>query len=59
VKKFETEILSKLLFGRGLEVLFELLENSKQVIEFSGVGYFLTIKDLRLPTERFVLVSPA
>ena len=58
MKKFETEILSKLLLNSGLEGLFELLENSKPIIEFSGVGYFLTIKDKRLPTQRYVLDSP-
>jgi hypothetical protein len=58
VKIFEIEILSKLFLNNGLDDQIEILENSNSVIEFSGVGYFLTIKDKRLPIARMVLDSP-
>ena len=58
VKEFETEILSKLLLANGLEELCKLVEKSTPVIDFSGVGYFLTIKDKGIPMERYVLDRP-
>lgn len=58
MKKFEIEILSKLLLDNCLEGHIQILESSNSVIYFSGVGYFLTIKDKRLPVKRRVLDCP-
>jgi hypothetical protein len=58
MEKFEIEILSKLLTENGFGGYCGLLETSKPYIEFSGAGYFLSIKDESLPSERTVLDNP-
>jgi hypothetical protein len=58
VKKFELDILFKLLSHSGLEALYEILKESEPIMESSGAGYFLFIRDSRLPSERIVLSEP-
>jgi len=58
MKKFEVKILTKLLKEKGLDEFIELLKSPKFDIDYSGVGYFLTIKDDKIPSERIVLDTP-
>lgn len=59
MEKFEIKILSKLLKENGFGGLCSLLETSEPTIEFSGAGYFLSIKDDKIPLERTVLDTPS
>jgi len=57
VKDFEREIITELL--RASELKYYSIYNEVDVsIEYSGVGYFLTVKDPMLPTHRIVLNDP-
>lgn len=58
MKEFERKIISELLEKSELKdiVLYEVLDCEE--LEFSGAGYFLTIKDPALPKRRIVLNDP-
>ena len=58
MKEFERKIIGELLEMSDLKniVLTGLTDN--EVVEFSGAGYFLTIKDPMLPKHRIVLNRP-
>ena len=57
MKKFEIEIIRQLLLDSDLEGLLPILDSPRAVVEFSGVGYFITVRNYRLPTTRRVLDS--
>lgn len=58
MKEFEINILQELLNQNDLRNI-QLSEVFKdEVVEFSGAGYFVTIKDKRLPIQRVVLQKP-
>ena len=59
MKEFEKNIVNELLNTPELKSVVHsgILDN--ETTEFSGVGYFLTIKDSELPKERIVLDKPA
>ena len=58
MKSFEREIINELLSG-GESTANELSEQaSEEIVEFSGAGYFLTLKDAALPEDRVVLNNP-
>lgn len=58
MKEFERTIIGELLEMSELKniALSEAADN--EVVEFSGSGYFLTIKDSMLPKHRIVLNRP-
>lgn len=58
MKEFERKIITGLLEESELKniALSETADN--EVVEFSGAGYFLTIKNPALPKHRIVLDSP-
>lgn len=58
MKEFEQKIIAELLEVSELKniALSEAADN--EVVEFSGAGYFLTIKDPLFPKHRIVLDSP-
>ena len=53
MKEFEHEIISKYLLSKNLHA--ELKGETE--IEYSGVGYFLTVTDPKLPKEHMILSS--
>ncbi len=58
MKDFEREIINELL-SSGESKAIELSEQaSEKVVEYSGAGYFLTLKDPALPEGRLVLDKP-
>ena len=58
MKKFERKIIQELLEACP-DIHYSLKdEYREEKIEYSGVGYFLTIKDELLPINRFVLSTP-
>ena len=58
MKEFERQIIHELreMSGLGNILLSETADN--EVVEFSGAGYFLTIKYSRVPKDRIVLDRP-
>ncbi|EHZ2552461.1 hypothetical protein K5N22_004100 [Vibrio vulnificus] len=58
MKCFERDIIDELLSsekGRGIEFSEKLKE---ETVDYSGAGYFLTLKDPALPKNRVVLDKP-
>jgi uncharacterized protein (UPF0248 family) len=58
MKEFERKIIGELLEMSGLRNIVLSREVENEVVEFSGAGYLLTIKDSILPKHRIVLDSP-
>ena len=58
MKVFEREIIDELLSNREGESIVIPKQESEEVIDFTGAGYFLTLKDLALPKHRIVLDKP-
>ena len=58
MKKFERQIIGELLEMSELKDIVISGAADNEVVEFSGAGYFLTIKDPMLPKHRIVLDSP-
>ncbi|MEW8119933.1 MAG: hypothetical protein AB2792_22455, partial [Candidatus Thiodiazotropha sp.] len=58
MKHFERKIIGELFEMSELKniPLSEVADN--EVVEFSGAGYFVTIKDSMLPKRRIVLDRP-
>jgi len=59
MKDFENQVVLALLRAKGLEGLFDILTSAtNEEFDYTKVGYYLTIKDPRLPVERYVLDEP-
>jgi hypothetical protein len=58
MKEFERKIIAELLEESELKNIALSGAMDNEVVEFSGAGYFLTIKDPVLPKHRIVLDSP-
>jgi len=58
MKEFERKIIAELLEESELKNIALSGAVDNEVVEFSGAGYFLTIKDPVLPKHRIVLDSP-
>lgn len=58
MKEFERKIISKLLEMSGLKNIVLSGAADSEVVEFSGAGYFLTIKAPMLPKHLIVLDRP-
>lgn len=58
MKEFERKIIGELLEMAELKNIVLSGAGDNEVVEFSGAGYFLTIKDLMLPKHRIVLDRP-
>lgn len=58
MKEFERKIIAELLEESELKNIALSGEPDNEVVEFSGAGYFLTIKDPVLPKHRIVLDTP-
>ena len=58
MKEFERKIIAELLEKSELKNIALSGAVDNEVVEFSGAGYFLTIKDPVLPKHRIVLDSP-
>jgi len=58
MKNFEKEIIVELL-GNSKSELIPLLEKEfNEAIEYTGVGYFLTIKHADFPVQHSILTDP-
>ncbi len=58
MKDFERTIINELISGNGSNaIVFPESENG-ETVEFTGAGYFLTLKDSTLPISRVVLDKP-
>ena len=58
MKDFERTIIDELLSSSGISSLELSQQATKEIIDFSGAGYFLTLKDPALPKSRIVLDKP-
>lgn len=58
MKEFELNIIAELLEESELKNIDFSDATDNEVVEFSGAGYFLTIKNPALPQHRIVLDSP-
>ncbi len=59
MKDYEKQVARTLLEAAGLGELLDVLVNAvDEEYEYTGVGYFLTIKHMDLPAERQVLDKP-
>ena len=58
MKEFERKIINELLEMSELKGIVLSGGTDNEVVEFSGAGYFLTIKDSMLPKHRIVLNRP-
>ncbi len=59
MKDYEKQIAKTLLKHAGLDTLIDVIVNtSDEDYEYTGHGYYLTIKNPSLPTERHVLNAP-
>jgi len=58
MKEFERNIISELLEKSEVNNVVLTGAADNEVVDFSGAGYFLTIKDPMLPKHRIVLNSP-
>ncbi len=58
MKDFERKILAELLEKTELKNIELSVDTANEVVEFSGAGYFITIKNPMLPKHRLVLDSP-
>ena len=58
MKEFERKIIAELLEESELKNIALSGAVDNEVVEFSGAGYFITIKDPVLPKHRIVLDSP-
>ena len=58
MKEFERKIVGELLEASVLENIALSGVADNEAVEFSGAGYFLTIKDPALPKHRIVLNRP-
>jgi hypothetical protein len=59
MKEFEKQVIKVLLEAACLEALLDVLASApEEEFEYTGHGYFLTIRHPRLPTERRVLYAP-
>ena len=58
MKDFEQKIIAELLQKTELRSIPFSSTEDNEVLEFSGAGYFLTIKDLMFPKNLVVLDSP-
>ena len=58
MKVFEREIIDELLSNCESKGVVFPKQDSEEVIEFTGAGYFLTLKDSALPQHRIVLDKP-
>lgn len=58
MKEFEREIINELLSGEERTGIEFMEQAGEEIIEFSGVGYFLTLKNPSLPEVRIVLDKP-
>ena len=58
MKEFERKIISELLEKSDLKNIVLSDAANNEVVEFTGDGYFLTIKDPMLPKHRLVLHRP-
>ena len=58
MKQFEREIIGELLEMTELKNISLPEESKTEELEFSGAGYFLTLKDPMLPKQRVVLDKP-
>jgi len=56
MKDFEKNIINELL--QAAKLIDIDLSNTNETIEYSGSGYFITIKDPTLPKQRIVLDIP-
>ena len=58
MKDFEREIIDELLSGEENQAIVFSKQGCEEVIEYSGAGYYLTIRDPSLPEARLVLNKP-
>jgi hypothetical protein len=59
MKEFEKQVVKALLEAAGLKALLDVLASvPDEEFEYTGIGYFLTIRHPHLPTERHVLHAP-
>lgn len=58
MEDFERKIIDELFSGRMSSTIDFLQPSSEENIEYSGAGYFLTVKDPALPKDRVVLNEP-
>ena len=59
MKDYEKQVARTLLGAAGLEALFDVLASAvDKEYEYTGHGYFLTIRHLGLPADRRVLDTP-
>jgi len=59
LKEFEKQVARLLLEAAGLEALFDILASAPdEEFEYTGHGYFLTIRHPRIPADRCVLHEP-
>ena len=58
MKEFERQIIGELIEMSKIKNVSFSGSVDDEAVEFSGAGYFLTIKDYRLPKHRIILDAP-
>lgn len=58
MKKFERAIIDELLSNGESEAIVFPEQANESKVEFTGAGYFLTLKDSGFPKSRIVLDKP-